>query len=84
MIHIRTDDSEWNADAKFVCGIKWPLPDGDKYWFAHDFSADRADCPGCNPAGPRKLGTPLSKVTGAQLDRIAEQWRGEHDHEPEA
>jgi Family of unknown function (DUF6527) len=48
MIHVRIDDNELNADAKFACGIKWPLPPGDKYWFQTESGADHADCPnGC-------------------------------------
>lgn len=64
MIHIRCDDNELNKDAKFICEIAWPLPSGDKYWFASESQADFADCPGCNPAGPRKLGTPISQLSG--------------------
>ena len=81
MIHIRVDDSEFNKNARFACGIAWPLPAGDMYWFDGESQADRADCPGCNPGGPRKLGTPLSELSGrpgepgyAEFVRIAKSW----------
>lgn len=81
MIHVRIDDNELNKDAKFACGISWPLPEGDKYWFQTESGADRADCPGCNPNGPRKLGTPISQLSGrpghegyAEFVRIARTW----------
>lgn len=81
MIHVRIDDNELNKDAKFACGIGWPLPEGDKYWFQTESGADRADCPGCNPSGPCQLGTPISKLSGrpghegyAKFVRIARSW----------
>lgn len=64
MTHVRIDNSELNKDAQFACGIGWPLPEGDKYWFQGESGADRADCPGCNPAEPRRLGTPISQLSG--------------------
>lgn len=64
MIRIRTDDNGMNKDAQFACGIPWPLPTGDKYWFEGERGADRADCPKCNPGGPRQLGTPISQLSG--------------------
>lgn len=81
MIHIRIDDEELNANARFECGLRWPLPPGDKYYFVSEACADRlADCPGCNP-NPRKLGTPLSQLSGRQGEpgyerfvEIAESW----------
>lgn len=81
MIHIRIDEEELNSKAIMACGIGLPLPAGDKYWFAHESGADRADCPRCNPAGPRPLGTPISKLSGRpgepgyeEFCRIAESW----------
>jgi hypothetical protein len=62
MIHIRIDNERENSNRKFACGIGPALPPGDIYWFAGDPQADRADCPGCNPAGPRTIGTPLSQI----------------------
>ncbi len=32
------------------------------YYFDGERGADFADCPGCNPAGPRKIGTPISEL----------------------
>lgn len=83
MTHIRVDDEKLNKNARFACGIAWPLPDGDLYWFEGEHQADRADCPGCNPGGPRKLGTPLKDLAGrpqdnpvgyAEFVRIAKSW----------
>ncbi|MDE2097063.1 MAG: hypothetical protein KGL39_07440 [Patescibacteria group bacterium] len=81
MIHIRIDDDELNSKRRFACGIGPDLPPGDVYFFASEASADRADCPGCNPAGPRKLGTPISQLSGrpghegyAEFVRIARSW----------
>jgi hypothetical protein len=82
MIHIRIDDEELNSKRKFACGIGPELPEGDQYYFENDYMhADRADCPGCNPGGPRKLGTPLSELSGRpghpgydEFCRIAKSW----------
>lgn len=81
MIHVRIDNEELNANARFACGIGWPLPTGDKYWFQSESGADRADCPSCNPSGPRPLGTPISQLSGRtgelgyeQFKRIARSW----------
>ena len=81
MIHIRTDNEELNSKRKFACGIGPELPPGDVYYFESETLADRADCPGCNPGGPRKLGTPLSELSGrpgqagfAEFCRIARSW----------
>jgi hypothetical protein len=64
MIHIRIDDEIDNSRRRFACGAGPALPDGDIYFFAAESGADRADCPGCNPAGPRPLGTPASELSG--------------------
>lgn len=64
MIHIRVDDSEPNSERRFACGIGPALPPGDVYFFECEASARRADCPGCNPGGPRQLGTPISQLSG--------------------
>ena len=81
MIHIRVDDEELNSRRRFACGIGPNLPEGDVYFFESERAADRADCPGCNPAGPRKLGTPISQLSGRpgqpgfeEFRRIAESW----------
>ena len=65
MIHIRIDNEVENSKRKFACGIGPELPEGDKYFFQGESAAYRhADCPGCNPAGPQKLGTPISELSG--------------------
>lgn len=81
MIHIRIDGEELNSKRKFACGLGPDLPSGDAYYFESESAADRADCPGCNPGGPRKLGTPLSQLSGrpgepgyAEFCRIARSW----------
>lgn len=63
MIHIRTDNNELNKDRQFGCGIGPELPEGDIYYFEGEGAARFADCPGCNPS-PRKLGTPISQLSG--------------------
>jgi len=82
MIHIRIDDEELNSKRRFACGIGPDLPEGDTYFFAGEILAGiKADCPGCNPGGPRKLGTPISQLSGrpgepgyAEFVRIAKSW----------
>jgi len=81
MIHIRIDGEELNSKRRFVCGLGPDLPEGDVYFFDGEAAAERADCPGCNPAGPRKFGTPISELSGrpgtkgyAEFVRIARSW----------
>jgi hypothetical protein len=81
MIHIRVDNQELNSKRRFACGIGPELPDGDVYYFESELGAGRADCPGCNPAGPRQFGTPLSQLSGRpghlgyeEFCRIARSW----------
>lgn len=81
MIHIRVDDEIENSKRRFACGLGPELPPGDVYYFEEEAAADRADCPGCNPSGPRKLGTPISQLSGqpgkpgyAEFVRIAKSW----------
>ncbi len=64
MIHIRVDNEELNSKRRFACGIGPDLPEGDVYYFSGEAGALRADCPGCNPDGPRQIGTPLSELSG--------------------
>jgi hypothetical protein len=65
MIHIRIDQEQENSKRRFACGISPDLPAGDKYFFEAEYAALRlADCPGCNPQGSRKLGTPISELSG--------------------
>lgn len=81
MIHIRVDNEELNSKRRFACGLGPDLPEGDIYYFEGEAGADRADCPGCNPGGPRQTGTPLSQLSGrpgelgyAEFVRIARSW----------
>lgn len=80
MIHLRNDNQAGNAKRTFVCGIGPALPPGDLWLYEHEASADRADCPGCNP-NPRRIGTPISELSGRpghpgydQFKAIAESW----------
>jgi len=80
-IHIRVDDEELNSKRRFACGLGPDLPEGDVYFFASEAGARRADCPGCNPAGPQPLGTPISQLSGRpgepgydEFCRIARSW----------
>lgn len=75
MIHIRVEDDLPNSRRSFVCGLGPELPEGDTWLYPADPGSYRADCQGCNPGGPGQLGTPLSQVTGAMLDRMADEWR---------
>lgn len=82
MIHLRIDQGESNKDAEFACGIKWPLPEGDKYFFCGEAIADyKVDCQGCFPGGPKQFGTPISELSGRpghegydKFVRIAKSW----------
>lgn len=64
MLHIRVDQSELNSQRKFACGIGPSLPEGDKWVYPMESMADRADCPGCNPQGPRQIGWDASTMDG--------------------
>lgn len=64
MIHIRVDHEAENSKARFACGIGPLLPPGDVYFFEGESGCRRANCPGCNPGGPKPLGTPLSELSG--------------------
>lgn len=76
MIHLRTDDHELNKDAVFVCGISWPLPEGDKYVFEGEHSlVSLVTCKGCiqgtgeqvialmSAHEVQHLGTPISEIS---------------------
>lgn len=80
MIHIRTDNEELNSKSRFACGIAYPLPEGDMYFFAGESASHRADCLECNPYY-KPLGTPVSKISGvpgekgySEFKRIAQSW----------
>lgn len=70
-----------NYDLVTICGIKHPLPEGDRaYSDTHQACDVFADCPTCNP-NPRQLGTPISKLSGRpgepgyqEFCRIAQSW----------
>jgi hypothetical protein len=81
MIHIRTDNADDNHKRTFACGIGPELPVGDTYFWDGESGALRADCKGCNPSGPKQLGTPISQLSGRpghdgyeEFCRIAESW----------
>jgi hypothetical protein len=82
VIHIRIDNEAENSKRRFACGIGPALPEGDTYFFEGEEQASRhADCPGCNPGGPRRLGTPISELSGrpghpgyAKFVDIAKSW----------
>lgn len=81
VVHIRVDNEPLNSQRRFACGIGPELPEGHVYYFAGEAMAATANCPGCNPDGPRQLGTPLSKLSGRpgepgydEFRRIAESW----------
>jgi hypothetical protein len=82
MIHIRIDNEKGNSQRKFACGLGPDLPEGDVYYFESESAAYRlSDCPGCNPDGPRQLGTPTSELSSQpgepgyeEFCRIAKSW----------
>ena len=74
MIHIRIDNEELNSKRKFACGLGPDLPEGDVYYFEGETGADRSDCPGCNPGGPRRLGTPISQIATQPGQPGYEEW----------
>lgn len=81
MIHIRIDNEQENSKRKFRCGLGPNLPPGDVYYFESERHAERTDCPGCNPGGPKPLGAPLSEISGRpghpgyeEFCRIAQSW----------
>lgn len=88
MIHIRVDDDDVNSKAMMACGLGPgldKLPKGDRYYFeaecSNPFRYNKVDCPGCAPAGPVQIGTPLSQLSGrpgepgyAEFCRIARSW----------
>ncbi len=81
MIHVRIDNERENSKRRFACGIGPSLPEGDKYFFADEPQSERADCPGCNPNGPRELGTPISELSTTpgshgfeRFKQIAKSW----------
>lgn len=60
MIHVKAED---HNGFRFLCGVK-ELPIGDTFFFdGEPGSWLKADCPGCNPGGPKHLGTPISQLS---------------------
>lgn len=86
MFHIRIDDEPENSKRKFACGLGPELPAGDMYFFEAEVAMwpqrmNRIDCPGCNPDGPKPLGTPISELSGrpdhpgyGEFVRISQSW----------
>ena len=70
MIHIRIDQSEFNSERRFACGIGPALPEGDQWFYESEHSAGRADCTGCNPRGPEGVGWPASAMDGNAANRL--------------
>lgn len=63
MTHRRIDDNELNKDARFECGIGWPLPEGDQYVFEGELSP-MVTCVGCGGGPAVPPGTPISELSG--------------------
>lgn len=84
MIHIRIDDEPLNRDARFACGIGWPMPAGDVYFHEAEplhrvacYLHGRPEvevCPGCFPNGRPQFGTPLSELSGRPGERGYEEF----------
>lgn len=81
MRHIRIDNQPLNSQRKFACGIGPEIPQGDDWVYGGESFADYADCPRCNPGGPRQIGTPISQLSGQpghpgyeNFKRIASSW----------
>jgi hypothetical protein len=72
MIHIRVDQQELNSKRKFACGIGPALPAGDQWYYDGEHGANKADCPRCNPDGPRPIGWPASSMNGNASARHAD------------
>lgn len=75
MIHI-VDSYEGDTRRQTLCGLPVPgLPEGDRFYFASEGMADvRSDCPVCNP-NPRRLGTPISELSGRPGEPGFERFR---------
>lgn len=64
MIHIRIADGSDNYHRRLICGIGPELPESDTCYYDGESLSRLSDCPGCNPGGPRELGTPISQLSG--------------------
>lgn len=76
MIHIRIDQNELNIHRKFACGIGPELPPSDQWFYHTEYHAIKADCPICNPGGPKLIGVPASSMDGNAANAAAnpEAW----------
>jgi hypothetical protein len=65
MIHVlEQDPAKPEGETRIRCGLV-AMPAGDTMFFEGDSGAWlRADCEGCNPGGPKRLGTPISQLSG--------------------
>jgi hypothetical protein len=81
MIHVRTDawvdeSTGEHSMGRIACGLA-ELPPGDTFYFEADSGAWlTADCPTCNPGGPKRLGTPISQLSGRPGHPGFEAFRG--------
>lgn len=82
MIHVREQDpTKPEGETRIRCGLP-TMPPGDTMFFDGEPGAWlAADCEGCNPGGPKQLGTPVSQLSGRPGHRgfdafcgIAESW----------
>lgn len=65
MIHVREQDpTKPEGETRIRCGLA-NMPAGDTTFFEGDPGAWlTATCEGCNPGGPKQLGTPISQLSG--------------------
>jgi hypothetical protein len=63
MRHIRIDNERKNSKRRFACGIGPALPAGDTYVYEGELE-HTVDCPGCNGGNQKRLGTPISELSG--------------------
>ena len=65
MIHVREQDpAKEEGMTRIRCGLA-AMPVGDTMFFDGEPGAWlTADCEGCNPGGPKRLGVPISQLSG--------------------
>jgi hypothetical protein len=65
MIHVREQDpAKPEGETRIRCGLT-AMPPGDTMFFEGESGAWlTANCEGCNPGGPKTLGTPISQLSG--------------------
>lgn len=79
MIHVREQDPTKPAGVTRIrCGLA-TMPAGDTMFFEGDSGAWlTATCEGCNPGGPKQLGTPISQLSDEpDLRRACAERRGD-------